>query len=540
MPCTPEERDFLGRFVSDPDGGVFAVKPGAMPGMVGAVFARYSRTRGGFRDVLLREFIREGNLDAAHADELIERILIAFGDDSVQELESAWLAFEGVSNLATKVVEDRRLGAFIEQSSRYVFYDERDVGGRYRYLREPTIMASPLADRFVAVMDFLFETYCRLIPLMQTYYERRKRLEEAEYEIRRGQGKIRFADCTSEEERRDFRLTYKMDIRTKTCDTLRILLPACTLTNVGVHANGRTFEHLLRHLFSHELPELQGLGVEAKAALDTVIPRYVQRAGPSDWIISARRRMRLMAEGLLNRGHAPDVLRGARLLEGGYSASGEAAAMLFTEAEHSYTQILAALQSQPHLVGLVRQSYLAERKNRREHSGRSLEFGHRWLVEFVIDFGIFRDLHRHRMLMQMRQALTTRLGYCTIPEEIVEAGYADDVRGCFERADELYEAVRAELGRFVAQYVVPFGFNIRALFGLSNREAQHLLELRTIPQGHRSYRLVCQDLYRQMCAVDPSVALLCPFVDLNDYDWPRGDSEARQRAREAEAGRETQ
>lgn len=538
MPFTNEERELLRRFVSDPEGNVFVVKPDAMPGMVGAAFARYSRSRGGFREVLLREFIREGLLDAERADALIERVLIAFGDDSVQELESAWLALERISNLATKVVEDRRLGGFIEQSSRYVYYDERNEEGHFRYLREPTIMASSLTGRFVEVMDFIFETYCRLIEPMQRYFEQRKPLDAAEYEIRRGQGKIRYAACADETELRDFRQTYKMDIRTKTCDTLRILLPACTLTNVGVHANGRTLEYLLRHLFSHELPELQQLGVQAKAALETVIPRYVQRAERSELIAGARERMRTMAEGVMHHSSPPDILRGPHLLDGGYSAVGEAAAMLFAESEHSYSQVFSVLEQHPNHVELVRESYLAGRRLRREHSGRALEFGHRWLVEFVIDFGIFRDLHRHRMLMQMRQALTTRLGYATIPEEIVEAGYADDVRVCFERAAELYEAVRAECGRIVAQYVVPFGFNIRALFGFSNREAQHLLELRTIPQGHRSYRLVCQDLYRKMCAVDPRVEQLCPFVDLNDYDWPRGDSEARQRAREAEVGKE--
>ena len=161
---TEEEVATLTQFVSDPTGNVFAIFPRAMPGMIGAVFARYSRAQGGFRETLLKEFVREGNLDPQRADELVQRILIQYGDDSVQELESAWLSLEQISNVATKAIEDRRLGAYIEQSSRYVFYDERDMKGRFRYYREPTIMASPvLAAHYTETLDFVFETYCRLI-----------------------------------------------------------------------------------------------------------------------------------------------------------------------------------------------------------------------------------------------------------------------------------------------------------------------------------------------------------------------------------------
>ena len=529
MAFTDEERELLREFVSDPDVPVFIVKPGKMPGMVGAAFARYSRSRGGFREVLLREFIREGVLDAVHADALIERILVEYGDDSVQELESAWLGLEGVSNLATKVVEDRRLSGPIEQSTRYVFYDERDAEGRYRYLREPTIMASRLGGRYEEVLDSIFTVYCGLIEPMKAYFEGRKPLETAEYDIRRdGHGKIAFTQCADEAERKVFRAVWKTDIRTKACDTIRILLPAATLTNVGVHANGRTFEHMIRHLLSHELPEMQALGARVKEALSTVIRRYVQRAEVSPWIIGAREAMRRFASQLV--ADSPTFTLGATLHEGKYSVIGETAAMLFPESEHSFQQLMDAL-ARGGPVDEIRREYLGHRQNRRHHSGRALEFGSRWLFELVIDFGIFRDLHRHRMLTQQRQMLSTRLGYAPIPEELVEAGFEDRVRLCYDQSADLYEAIRTELGPVVAQYAVLFGFNLRALFGFSNREAQHLLELRTIPQGHKSYRRLCQDMYRQMLEHDPRVAQLCPFLDPNDYDWPRADAAAREAAK---------
>jgi thymidylate synthase ThyX len=530
----PDDIARLHHYISHPEGQVFTVYPHAMPGMIGAVYARYSRARGGFREILLQEFVQAGQFDPTKADALIQRILIQYGDDSVQEHESAWLSFEGISNLATKAIEDRRLGAYIEQSSRYVFYDQRDAAGRFRYLREPTIMASRHARRFEEVMDFVFTAYCRLIEPMRASFARRKPLEAAAYAIRDGRGTLHYADCADDAERQDFRRTWNADLRAKTCDTLRILLPVATLTNVGVHANGRTLEHLLRHLYSSDLVEMQALGRQAHAALHTVIPRYVQRAGRSAYLVETRRGMEALADELLGT-EAVWSSPAVAVLDGGFRDEGQLAAMLYPYSEQPFRQLVAVVSG---LSTADRErllaTYVGRRESRRDRPGRALEFGYPWLAELTIDYGIYRDLHRHRMLTQERQPITTRLGFCEIPPEIVEAGHADQVQACIDEVAALYEAMRADLGRAVAQYVVLFGFTMRCLFGFNDREAQHLLELRTQPQGHRSYRRVCQELYRQMLTRSwARVKHFCEFVDLNDYDWPRADSEARQRAKSA-------
>ena len=534
---TPEEVGLLRKFVSDPEGNVFVVLPNAMPGMVGAAFARYSRARGGFRETLLREFIKEGQLDPLHADKLIDRILAGFGDDSVQEFESAHLGLEEISNLATKAIEDRRLGAYIEQSSRYVFYDQRDEQGRFRYLREPTIMASRHARAYEENMDFVFETYCRLIEPMQEYFRQRKPLLAAEYAIRQDHGKIHYADCAGDSERKAFEATYRADIRAKTCDTIRVLLPAATLTNLGMHTNGRTFELMLKRLYSSELHEFKELAEKARRALNHVVPRYVQRAEQGlMYLIETRRNMQALTDQILvgrqvNPSPEVEVFEPQRK-----SATAlEYAAMLYPYSEFSLAQLAEIVRLlPPSVTGRIANPYIGNRTSRRDRPGRALEFGYKWNIDMVIDFGIFRDLHRHRMCTQERQLLTTRLGFVDIPEEIVEAGHADVVRQCVNRSAELYEAIRGDLGREIAQYVVLFGFKIRSFIGINDRAAGHLLELRTGPQGHKSYRRVCQDIARKMCDIGPWwTGQVLQFVDYGQYDWPRADSEARQRQKEA-------
>ncbi len=529
-----EEQELLAKFVSDPTRDVFAVFPSALPGMIGSAYARYSRAKGGFLKTLLKEFIEEGKVDAKHADELIQRILIQYGDDSVQELESAWLSLENVSNIATKVIEDRRLGAYIEQSSRYVFYDEKNAAGQYRYLREPSIMQSAHAQMFLDTMDFVFATYCRLIEPMQEYFRQRKPLETAEYQIRDDRGKMHYAECSDDRERKDFERTWKFDLRAKTCDTLRILLPVATQTNVGMHANGRTFEHMLRHLYSSDLLELQQIAKQAQEALNTVIRRYVQRAQRSEYLVATRQAMEKLAQELLGSVPVQDSPRVDVITEG-FTDDGQLAAMLYPFAQHSYRQLRELVSRlSPDQRRIIRSTYIGERKTRRDRPGRALEFGYPWLVDLKIDLGIYRDLHRHRMMTQQRQDFTVELGFSDIPDEINEAGYAADIQACVDKVTELYHAIKKDLGSAIAQYVVLFGFNTRCMFGFNDREAQHLLELRTQPQGHRSYRLVCQEIARKMRDAAPErVESLLQFVDDGDYDWPRADSEAKQRLKEA-------
>lgn len=535
-PRSSREREILAPLVSDPEARIYLLNPAGLPGLIGPAMARYSRTPGGLRDTIVREFIGpDGVVRVVKLHRLTERILIAFGDDSVQELESAWIAVEGVSNIVTKVIEDRRLAGFIEQSSRFTFYDEQDEFGQYRYLRVPEIMASACAEEYVATMDFIFATYSRLIKPMIAYFGSRKPLEAAEYAIRPNHPKITWADCASDNERVAFRQTWNTDLRTKTCDILRILLPMATLTNVGVHANGRTLELMLRYLYSSNLQELPQVGREMHDALNISIPQFVQRAGRSDFMVTTEQAMLgltadLMAGVIPAAGPYPPV----QLLERGYSDVGAMAAMLFPYTEHTFDQLRQRIEGlAPADHQKIWDTYLGHRTGRRDRSGRALEYGSPWQVQFTINVGIWRDLHRHRMLTQLRQRYTTRLGFDTIPPEIVEAGFGADVQACFDRAAALYEAVRKECGPEVAQYTVPFGALHRSYFGFNNREAQHLIELRTGPQGHRSYRLVCQELARQMAAIDPRMADICKFIDQNDYDWPRADSEARQRAKES-------
>ena len=290
----------ISKYVTNPEGNVFCVTN--LPGLAGAIYARYSRAETGFRETLAREFLGEnGNVKVDKAEDLIERVLNAYGDDSVGELEGTHLSFEQVSNIATKVIEDKRIGGSpIEQSTRYVFYDKKDENGNFKYLREKRIMESRFRDEFLRTMDFAFQTYADLVEPMQEYFRKLKLINEAEYAIKPGDSKkYKISELSDEKDIKAFNTTYKSDIRTKACDTIRVLLPAATLTNVGIFGNGRYFQGLLTALYSHELTEMQDLAVAAHVELNKVIPKFVKRACRDNYLVNTERNMNELTKKLL-------------------------------------------------------------------------------------------------------------------------------------------------------------------------------------------------------------------------------------------------
>ncbi len=534
---SPEEIEILKQYVTDPRSDVFCLLP-TLSGFGGALFARYSRAPGGAKVRLLKEFLdSNGKLDVEKLKGIIDRVLIAFGDDSVGEQESASLACENVSNIATKVLEDCRIGLSpIEQSTRYVVYDQKNQSGLWRYCRPPEIIAAGLLEKYEAAMDFIFQTYADLVAPMSDYFRKLKPESEAEYAIRTGDTKkYKLIELTDDKEIKAWQQTYRMDIRTKTCDTIRVLLPAATLTNVGFNGEGLAYQNMLTKLLSHNLEEMRNLGHRAKEALSQIIPQYVKRAQKNEYLKTVNREMEKLVAGYQEMFVKLDRFNtNVDLL---YAGEWEPRPMAVAHILYPYTSLpLRGLYHFAYDLTFKEQLLIIEtycqhksvRGNRRNKPGRALEFGYPIIFDLVGDFGIYRDLQRHRMLTQERQLLNPHLGY-SIPKELSEAGFGDQVEACVAKSKELYNLLRDTCGPEVAQYAVLFIFNIRWYMGMNYREAFHLMEIRTIPQGHPSYRRLVQEMHSELLKKDPSIAPLMEFVDHNDYFWSRAESESAQR-----------
>ena len=294
---------------------------------------------------------------------------------------------------------------------------------------------------------------------------------------------------------------------------LRGLLPAGTLTNLGLFGNGRAFEYLITKLASHELPECRALAADLHRELALVIPAFVKRALDERYGVPAAERMARVREAtakLAPRTGTTESGPSVRLLE--YDREAErkvVAAALFPQSDARWED----LRADP---GQVLDALLADRANRRQRPARALEHA-QYAFEIVANFAAYRDLHRHRMLTQDRQVLGTALGF-DVPPGLAELGMQEQFVGAIERAAKAHAHLERDLGPAVAQYAVPLAYRVRWYFRVNLREIYHLCELRTTPQGHPDYRWVAQEMFRLVGQVHPRLAGYARFVDMGPGD----------------------
>ncbi|MBI4014838.1 MAG: FAD-dependent thymidylate synthase [Candidatus Aenigmarchaeota archaeon] len=513
---TEDEKLAVSKFVTNTDKGIFALRN--LPEVVkGALFSRYSRSSKGLREILLTEFLQnqgvsveetQGNEDAAtkKAEEFYDRVLVEYGDDSVAELGGAHIALENVSMIATKLVEDSRIGLSpLEKSTRYVYFNEKE-NGRYKYCREPAIMASRFARLYEETCDALFEAYSELLEPMKQHIT-----------------KI-FPKPPDMSDR-----AYAFTVRAKACDILRVFLPASTLTNMGIYGNGRAFEYLLTKLYASRLGEIKGIAAGMHEELRKVIPSFVKRPDEKHGIE------------YINYLKETDDGTERAVLSATKDAHDDEEVTLVNHDKDGEDKIVAAIlyshsqMPMEQCTGIVKKmgaaekeklmdEYTARRSNRRHKPGRAFENSY-YTFDMLGNFGIYRDLHRHRVLTQQRQLLTALHGY-DVPAELKEIGAEQIYHELMKKAKEAWSAIVREMPH-EAQYVVPFGFRIRWYFTLNARELYHLTELRTVQQGHPDYRRICQKMARLAQGAHPAVFKNMRFVDFNSYAMERSEAEKR-------------
>ncbi|MEX2275031.1 MAG: FAD-dependent thymidylate synthase [Actinomycetota bacterium] len=516
------ERALLSRYFSNLDLPVFALIN--MPEVVkGALFARYSRTPKSLRRLFLDEFAEqvasgkapEPTMGEERAEKLFDRVFVEYGDDSVAQLGGVHLACEQASQLLCKQLEWGRLAAYLEQSTRYMRYDDKP-GGRWRVTMPPELEGTPHAASFSAFVDLALETYGRLFEPMQQWYRER-----------------------FPQEATDSDFVYRSTIQAKTCDTLRGLLPAATRSNLGIYATGQAYEQLLLRLRAHPLQEMREYGDLMLTELRTVIPAFLKRVDVEDRGVAWSRY-------LADRREATQEIA-AKFLEGVEVADREEVTLVDSDPDGEVKVVAAALYASSELPddrlhelarsmtvderSAVLTAYVGERSNRRHKPGRAFErTGYRFDV--LCDYGAFRDLQRHRLLTVEWQHLTTTHGY-ELPADIERAGFSGDAREVLERSANLERELRAAGFGDAAQYAVSLQYRIRFVLQMNAREAMHLAELRSAPQGHPVYRRVAQRIHELIAdqAGHRAIAAAMQHVDHSDVDLERLDAERRTEAK---------
>jgi thymidylate synthase ThyX len=520
-----EERRVLARHFTSLDGPVFALTN--LPEVVkGALFARYSRTPKSLRRLFLDEFAEDvgetGEITAAgqaRAEKLYDRVFVEYGDDSVAQLGGVHLACEQASQLLCKALEWGRLAAYLEQSTRYMRYDDRP-GGRWRATVPPELEDTELAARYRAYLDDVFAAYTEMYEPIEAHFRER-----------------------FPQDPNDSDFVYRQSIMAKTCDTLRVLLPAATRSNLGIYATGQSYEQLLMRLAAHPLAEMREYGALMLEELRAVIPAFLKRVDVEDRGIAWTRYWRDTRErveeatGKALLGTASEARPEVTLTD--WDPEGElkvAAAVMYASSALPDDQLLEVARTMtPEQRRDLLTASVGARGNRRHKPGRAWERT-QYRFDVLCDYGAFRDLQRHRPLTIEWQRLTTAHGP-EVPPDIDAAG----LRPRWDRVMEAGAAMEQELCAAgleeAAQYAVPMAYRIRFVMQMTAREAMHLTELRSQPQGHPTYRRVAQTMHRLIdeTAGHHAIAGAFTYLDGGDVDLERLEAERRLEARRTAA-----
>ena len=492
---TAEGEAYLKDVVTNTKGSVYAFTEKLSPVTIAAAMARLSRRADDMRVTILDEFANAAGKD----EKLLQRVITAYGDDSVQQLVGQHIVVEGASNLMTKKLEWGRLAAYLEQSTRYIYFDQKDSNGNYRYY-VPENLDNKTRATYIQFMDAIFDLYSNMVRELTNYVRKNSGVPKDEQDI-----------------------AWQGATRAQACDAVRSVLPVATKSTVGIYASGQALESLIMHLLSDELPEAKEVGqqllVEARKVASTFLERAdkPERGGATiAYRANTYNKVKALADKLLPKTYTsfqdPVTLTD-------FWPRNEldlAADILYEHSSLSLQEIrltvekLSVKKKQAVLI-----NYFGERLNRRHKPGRALEKAH-YSWDIVCDYGIFRDLQRHRMVDDMQwQFLTPRYGY-EVPQLVEDAGLTDDFEKCFDLSLELYSALQAHGFELEAQYAVLLGHKMRWKVTYNAREAFHLHELRTTPHGHPGYRKLVMQMHEKLSEVHPLLASGMIFVNTDE------------------------
>lgn len=487
--------NYLKQVLTNTTGNVYAFTQNINPVTVAAAMARLSRRGDDMRITLLDEFAAHHGKDEG----LLKRVITAYGDDSVQQLVGQHVVVENASNLLTKKLEWGRLASYLEQSTRYIYFDKKDVNGNFRYYT-PKELTGELEKSYRAKMDDIFEHYSVLARKLTEYIQKHSDVAESE---------------------RDG--AWRSATRAQACDAIRPVLPVATTSTVGIYASGQALESLIMHLLSDEMPEAATTGQLLLDEGRKVIPVFLERADKPDrggamiaYRANTAKSVRKLADDLLPQSISPET-ESVTLTDYWPKNELDLVADMLYEHSHLPLETIRETAKSWHYQQKrkVVNEYMGERLNRRHRPGRALEKAH-YSFDLVCDYGIFRDLQRHRMVDDMQwQLLTPRYGY-DVPELVEKAGLSELFENCFDISLALHSELQSAGYDLAAQYATLLGHKMRWKVTFNARQAFHMLELRTTPQGHPGYRKLSKEMYDKIAEIHPLIGQAMKFVNQDE------------------------
>ncbi|HTV05027.1 MAG TPA: FAD-dependent thymidylate synthase [Acidobacteriaceae bacterium] len=493
---------------------VFAVH-GADPEVLAYAMAKYSRSA-----LSMRESLRE--ISSQRAEQFLNTFYFQYGHRSIADLAHLAFAIERLSLLAAIVLVDEQRWDGQERSTRYQNFRK---SGWYMPDFSGDMGA---AGSFREGVEALFAAYHEVAGgVLESLKRKVPRPEEMKPE------------------------TWERTLKARAFDVARYLLPLATNTSLGQIVNARTLEAQISRLLSSPFAEIRQLGETLReaasgaawnvhgeelaklaqeiAALDPALgqrasalltrevktaPTLVKYAAPNEYEMATLRELRQATDELM-KGEPMDNAPAVDLIGGDETLEVElATTLLYGACHYPYRQIRRVVDDLSEASRNEIISLGARHRGKHDELLREFSAGQALRFDILMDIGGFRDMHRHRKCVQVLQGFTSLHGY-EIPEGLEEAGLVARYRQAIDAAHAAYEQLETRHPES-AQYALPLGTRIRALFKMDFAEAVYISELRSAPQGHFSYRRIAWEMYEAVRQQHPALAEYFRMTDVRE------------------------
>lgn len=542
-----KEKEILSNFFTNIDKPVFAIY-NLPQEVVGAMFSRYSRSDKSIRRLFLDEFwdptissfslnIKKLKKAEERTSNFYKKVYAEFGDDSVIQVGSVHIAFEYVSQIAAKAIEDQRIGAaYIEKSTRYVnFGSNKD--GRFLYMDVPEIRKLPVYKEYREWNDMAFNFYNKSLLIAIEFLRNKYPIDEQTFELISTGKTFKFKDIEDQSEKEKLQRAYERALKAKAFDTVRVFLPTTSVTNLGAHLSGQSAENTINKMLLSHYSEIRLLGQMAYEELLKVVPNFLQNIEHKFGQTARDYRNEILSlqqkasNKYISSMKLKDDDEGVRLIDWDKNTAANIVSQtLFTGQTKTYFSKgelykWAIKKANKNKVLKILYDSVPDRSqqkfNRRHKLPRAFE--HAFIeVEFFKDFGIYRDLQRNRMSSTERLYLTAEHIY--IPPEFLEKGMEEvykDYLTLHKETIKLNKKVR-KYGLEVSEYITILGNKLRFNVRANIRQWVFFAELRTIAGGHPSYRDCMQKAVSLVIKKLPYLKNLFAKVDwTSDYGLGR-------------------
>ncbi len=511
---------------SNEDKDVFVIKLQRMIDR-GALISRYSRTANlDIRDLYRKEFEDNENRGA----DFYRRVFLEYGDESVAELVTAQIGVQNATNVATKVIEEGRIGlSFIEKSSRYVRYDKK-VDGKYLFASAEKIGLSPsVAELYEDHCNALFDTYADFYDTLREEIRQEYPITKFDFRDSSDGTQKPFGKLADEKDLKMAEKSYESSVRAKALDEIRFMLPASTLTNMGISGNGRAFIALLQRLRHYDTPETVALSESIYAELKEEFPELIDasfsRHGEEMMQYLSRRDSSGSLD--LEPASSPPLVKLVSHDEE-LTAINRIISLSNFYRNGDLASAMEKVESVPvsERVSIIRELGRI-RENRRHKPGRAFE-STAYTFQITTNYGAFRDFQRHRFISIIRGDLSTRYGY-DIPEMIyMHPDLSERYVSIMELSKKVYSGIKGKDGPRLAQYVVPYAYRYPVIASMNFRELTYFIELRSTPQAHEDLRRIAAGMYDEVKRVQPDLVQVIKFFDNSSYPLGRVAAESRK------------